>query len=416
MSFFKAKSLPLLMWLLPVSFFTFQFVLRLWPSLMIQDIMQQFAIDASGFGILAASYYYGYSLMQIPIAILLDKYGVRIILTGCAVLTGFATFVFSNTDSLLIATISRICVGIGSAAGFLAISKVTSEWFPKSQYGRMVGFSFTIGLMGAVYGGKPISLLIQEMGGQELAYTLSLISVAIGIATFCLMQQSPHNESVKQESSFTISDFKSLLSSRHIWLLGIANFLMVGSLEGFADVWGVSYLQVAHGLSKSDAAQLCSLIFVGLIFGGPIMAALGMRFGNYNVISFAGFVIAGIMFAMLLLELDFNLYLFSGLFLLIGVMCCYQVLVFTVGSDLMPAHLLSVTIAFLQTMNMIGGSFFHTIIGKIMDKFWNGSMEGLIRVYTLESYQQSLLLIPCCAALGALIVLTIRKSNNRIGL
>lgn len=397
------------MWLLPVSFFTFQFILRLWPSLMIQDIMQQFAIDASGFGVLAASYYYGYSLMQIPIAILFDRYGVRIVLAGCALLTGFATLTFSNTDSLMVATFSRVCVGVGSAAGFLAVSKVTSEWFPKSQYARMVGYSFTIGLMGAVYGGKPVSLLIEEMGGQELAYTLSLVSIAIGVATLCFLRKPKEDANIIKQASFSINDFKTLLSSKTIWLLGISNFLMVGSLEGFADVWGVSYLQVAHGLTKGDAAQLCSLIFVGLIIGGPIIAALGMRFGNYAVISFAGFTITAIMFAMLLIGFEFNWYLFAALFLLIGIMCCYQVLVFAIGSDLMPPHLLSVTIAFLQTMNMIGGSFFHTVIGRIMDRFWTGEADGLMRVYTLESYEQALMLIPACAALGAVMVMFLGK-------
>lgn len=54
------------MWFLPLLFFTGQFVLRLWPGLMMQDIMQQFKIDAVEFGLLASAYYYGYALMQIP--------------------------------------------------------------------------------------------------------------------------------------------------------------------------------------------------------------------------------------------------------------------------------------------------------------------------------------------------------------
>jgi sugar phosphate permease len=427
MSFLKTKSLPIFMWLLPVSFFTYQFILRLWPSLMMQDIMQQFAIDASGFGSLAAAYYYGYSFTQIPLAILFDKYGVRIVLGACSLLTGLATLVFSNTDSLLIATLSRACVGIGSAAGFLAVSKVTSEWFVKSEYARMVGFSFTIGLMGAVYGGKPVSLLIEDLGGMEVAYTLAMVSIAIGIATFVFLRR-PSASGLDQivssdllrspgqvrgkESSFKITDFKALLSSKTIWLLGISNFLMVGSLEGFADVWGVSYLQTAYGLTKGDAAQLCSLIFVGMIFGGPILATFAAKFGNYNVISFAGFTIAILMFMMLLTGFEFNWYLFATLFLIIGVMCCYQVLVFAIGCDLMAPELLSVTIAFLQTMNMIGGSFFHTIIGSIMDRFWTGGMDGLVRVYSLESYEQALMLIPTCAVFGALIVLFIGRKRK----
>ncbi len=67
----KHKCLSFLMWLFPLSFFTYQFILRLWPGLMMQTIMEQFSIDASHFGLLAALYYYGYAGMQITVANLL---------------------------------------------------------------------------------------------------------------------------------------------------------------------------------------------------------------------------------------------------------------------------------------------------------------------------------------------------------
>jgi len=65
----KHKFLPFFMWLFPLLFFAYQFVLRLWPGLMMHQIMEQLSIDASHFGILAAFYYYGYAGMQIPTAI-----------------------------------------------------------------------------------------------------------------------------------------------------------------------------------------------------------------------------------------------------------------------------------------------------------------------------------------------------------
>lgn len=53
----KSKYMPFVMWLFPLSFFAYQFILRLWPGLMMQQIMGQFSIDASHFGLLAAFYY-----------------------------------------------------------------------------------------------------------------------------------------------------------------------------------------------------------------------------------------------------------------------------------------------------------------------------------------------------------------------
>ena len=102
------------------------------------EITQQFTIDASGFGFLTGLYYYGYSPMQIPVAMMLDRFGARYIVFGSAILCGIAAFTFTYTDNWYLACLSRFLVGAGSAVGFLGTSKVISEWFPKDQYARML--------------------------------------------------------------------------------------------------------------------------------------------------------------------------------------------------------------------------------------------------------------------------------------
>jgi MFS family permease len=398
------KYFPFLMWGFPLLFFTYQFILRLWPSLMMHSIMENLLIDASGFGFLAAVYYYGYSSMQIPVAILLDRFGARYTIFGCAILCGCASLLFTYTDNFYLACLSRFFVGVGSAVGFLGTSKVISEWFSKDHYARMIGLSFTFGLMGALYGGKPINLLIENHGGAVVAVVLACVSIGLGIVTYaCLKSPGTESSSCKPES-FKLAHFKTLFSSPFIWFLAIANLLMVGSLEGFADVWGVPYLMIAYGLAKGDAAELISFIFVGMLFGGPLLAFLSKRMGTYRVIVFCG---VGMAFSFLLLLSGFfySWYCLAALLFCIGILCCYQVIVFVVGSELVSPVLLSVTVAFINSINMLGGSFFHTTIGLIMDASWTGLLDAEgIRHYTIKSYEVSLLVIPLCAFIGACIV------------
>ncbi|MDI9818599.1 MULTISPECIES: MFS transporter [unclassified Legionella] len=397
----KNSHLPFLMWLLPLLFFTYQFILRLWPGLM----MEQFSIGASQFGVLAALYYYGYSGMQIPIAVMLERFNARYIVFIFAVLCGLASLLFSYTNNWYLACLSRLLIGVGSAAGFLTVSKVISEWFPQNQYSKMIGFSFTLGLLGAIYGGKPISLLVTHYDWQTVALTLSLIAIMLGAAAYSFLR-SPKSETQTTENveQFKLTYFKSLLSMPTIWLLAFANFLMVGSLEGFADVWGVPYLMTAFSIEKTNAAELISFIFVGMLFGGPLLAFLSKKFGNYWVLGFCGSGMA-MVFLFLLSSHQYNWYLLAALFLTIGILCCYQVIVFAAGADLVHSKLRGVTIAFLNCINMLGGSFFHTKIGHAMDASWMGNFnsEG-VRLYTLESFKASLGIIPHCALLGSLMM------------
>lgn len=409
----KSKYMPFVMWLFPLSFFAYQFILRLWPGLMMQQIMGQFSIDASHFGLLAAFYYYGYSSMQIPVAILLDRFSSRYVVCAFAALCGLATLMFIYTNNFYIAVLSRFLIGAGSAVGFLGVSKVISEWFSTTHYARMVGYSFTVGLMGAIYGGKPVSILIETYSWQTVAITLAAISIAIGFATFFILRSPTATQSSIQENQFKLANFKALLSSPIIWCLACANLLMVGSLEGFADVWGIPYLMQAYNLNKSDAAGLVSLVFFGMLFGGPLLALCSKKFGNYPVITVCGLGMA-LAFSILLSNHAYNWLLLSCLLFAIGVMCCYQVIVFAAGADLVAPQNLGVTVAFLNCINMLGGSFFHTSIGKIMDLFWTGTLRGDgLKIYDLGTYKYALSIIPLCAVVGAAMICLLGVAAKR---
>jgi sugar phosphate permease len=412
--FYKTKkiyflTLPFLMWLLPLSFFGYQFILRLYPSLMMHDIMAQFKIDASSFGIMASFYYYGYSLSQIPIAFFLDKYNPKNVIAFLIMLCGVSNMIFCYTDNFYLAGLSRFFIGIGSAVGFLGVSKIVTEWFSKENYSKMIGYSFTIGLTGAIYGGKPLASLIENYNSKNITLWLSIVSFIISILIFWTLKTPNTNNKSRNKEQFGFGQFKSVISSKSIWMLGIANFLMVGTLEGFADVWGVSYLGISFGFTKSEAAGLISLIFIGMLFGGPLLAFLSKKFSGYYVIFGCGFGMA-ISFILLLSHCTVNHILLGVIFFSIGIMCCYQVIIFGVGSQLTEKESAGLAVAFLNCMNMLGGSFFHTIIGKVMDIFWTGNfcINGL-KNYEITSYQYAIAIIPISAIIGSIIAISSKK-------
>ncbi len=402
------------MWLFPLLFFAYQFILRLWPGLMMQPIMAQFSINAGGFGLLAASYYYGYAAMQIPIAILLQKFGARTIISAFAVLCGLAMLLFSTTNNFYLALLSRFLIGAGSAVGFLGVSQVISEWFKKDHYANMIGLTFTFGLLGAVYGGKPLGLLLNHYDSHFIALLLSLLSILIAFAVILVLRK-PSSVNTAPQNSLKIADLTSLLSSKYIWILAVANLLMVGVLEGFADVWGVSYLMGAYSFNKADAALLCSFIYIGMLFGGPVLALLAKRVGNYKVLSSCGLCLC-LAFSLLLSNYFTNWLMLCSLFFVIGLLCCYQVIIFATGSRLVTPELLGICVAFLNCINMLGGSFFHTLIGTMMEHFWTGTIDALgVKIYSVQTFQYALSMIPLCAGVGALSIYWLQRKTAKRG-
>ncbi len=416
--FNQQRALAWLMWLLTTSFFAYQFILRISPGLIINDIMKKFNIDAGEYGNLSAMYYYGYAAMQIPIAVLIDKYGPKIIGFIAAFVCATACIIFIYSDSWYLLLICRLLIGIGSAAGFLNVSKVISLWFDPKFYGRMVGITFSLGLAGAVYGGKPISSLISTFGWNTVLLYVGIAGLAISLLILLLVKNNPYFIGV--EDAHLLDKMKKICSNWHLITLGVANFLMVGALEGFADVWGVPYLVTVFSYTKSDAAFVISLVFIGMIFGGPLIAYIAEKTNSHYMLTvFCGIGIAAIFFVMLLLQNKIPMAAMYIMMFMVGVFCCYQVLVFTIVSASLDAYLISIAIAFMNSVNMLGGSFFHTTIGRIMNYFWQGKLEGTLKIYNADGYNYSLMVIPISAVIGAFIVIIVRlassmSSNNRI--
>jgi predicted MFS family arabinose efflux permease len=267
----------------------------------------------------------------------------------------------------------------------------------------MIGFSFTFGLLGAIYGGKPVSLLIDTYQARHVAVGLGLISIAIGCLTYFILR-APSTTQPSQQPRFAFTHMQAFLCSPVLWVLAIANLLMVGSLEGFADVWGVPYLMLAYHLNQADAAGIVSFIFFGMLIGGPFLALCSRWLGEYPVITACGAGMA-LIFIVLLSCTQASAWMLASLFFVVGMMCCYQVIVFSAGMKLVTPQALGVTVAFLNCINMLGGSFFHTIIGQMMDASWAGehNAEG-VRIYSLSAYHHALTVIPSCAILGAMMV------------
>jgi fucose permease len=275
----------------------------------------------------------------------------------------------------------------------------------------MVGITFSLGLIGAVYGGRPVSILISMFGWESVTLYVGIVGVIISILGLLLISKPQRfieidNENIGKKLSL-------ILSNKTIILLSIASLLLVGTLEGFADVWGVSYLEKAYTIDKITSATIISFIFIGMILGAPIIAFVAEKLKAHHLLAFfCGVGMALILYTITILHTQIPVSYLYVLMFIAGVLCCYQVLVLTIGFSSVESNLTGMTIAFLNCINMIGGAIFHSVIGNMLDYFWQGHTINNIRTYSIETYNKSLLVIPIAAIIGAIIFIVIRFKKN----
>src|SRR3990167_11251286 len=113
--------------LLSASFYLYEYILQVAPSVMAESMMQAFDVSAAGFGVVSAFYFYAYAPMQLPAGILFDRYGPRRLMTFALLLCATGSFFFASTDQLFTAALGRFLIGVGSAFSFIGVLVLASR-------------------------------------------------------------------------------------------------------------------------------------------------------------------------------------------------------------------------------------------------------------------------------------------------
>ncbi len=348
-------------WIIASVFYAYQYILRVMPNIMLDDIMQQFGIGAATFGQFSGVYYLGYSLMHLPVGIMLDRYGPRKMMTGCILLTilGLMPLVFA--DHWIYPIAGRFLIGLGSSAAILGIFKIIRMTFSEARFPRMLSLSVTIGLIGAIYGGAPVSYMRDLFGYQTVVQMLAVTGIALAMVTYWMVPQ------VQSSSQGTVlSNIKEVLSNKKVLRSCICAGLMVGPLEGFADVWGNSFLKQVYGLESTLAASISSMIYIGMCFGAPILNLIAEKSRSYlGTIVGSGMVMTIAFSCLLGWHLPSTLLSLS--FVAVGICCAYQILSIYKASTYVREEVAGFTTAVANMIIMTFGYAFHTIMGGVID-------------------------------------------------
>jgi MFS family permease len=116
-----------LIWSLAALAFGYAFFHRVAPSVMVSELMGEFAIGGAMLGTLSALYFYPYVLLQLPLGGLLDLTGTRILLSSAIALASLGSILFGMATTIEIAYLGRVLIGIGSSVGFLGSLALASR-------------------------------------------------------------------------------------------------------------------------------------------------------------------------------------------------------------------------------------------------------------------------------------------------
>lgn len=259
------------------------------------DAADRFQADASTLALFAVVQLAVYGGMQIPIGILLDRYGSRPIITIGMFLMAAGQLVMAFSPSIGIAIIARILLGAGDAAVFPAVLRLVALWFPSQRGPVMVQFTGIIGQAGQLIALVPVAALL-----HATSWSITFGSIAgLGVLFTVLVAVVIRNRPPERDADVTVdtdtgvvrvvtSAIDTGVGIRAAWahpgtrLAFWSHFTTPFAGTAFVLLWGMPFLTAAQGLDSAHAAGIISVYVVtGMIFG-PIIGDLSRRLPNHR--------------------------------------------------------------------------------------------------------------------------------------
>lgn len=414
------KRIDLFPWLvcgLGAFFYCYEYFLRILPSVMTEDLLKMFNISGVAFGNLVAFYYYAYTPMQLPVGMMMDRFGPRKLLAFACLVCAIGTYLFAH-HYLTTAQVGRFLVGFGSAFAFVGVLKLAAIWFPPSRFAFIAGMATSLGMIGAMTGDIILSKLVFSLGSNVTLYIAATVGLLL---TICLWYIIPESNGMKstEESTKPALTYKAffqavlkLCKNPQMWLVGAIGSLLYLSLSAFAEVWGIPYLIRTYGLSNSTAAFNISFIFLGWAIGCPLVGWISDKIGNRRRPIIIGALLGAVSFT-LLIYLPFMVHHYLGLLLLIFGLCSSaQVVIFPIARELNVPGLAGTAIAVTNLLVMSGGAFFQPLVGKILDVFTGTHVRGNLMAFSIESFQHALTIIPVAFVIAAILAVFVKETRG----
>ena len=359
---------------------------------MVDDLMKEFSVGAAILGYLSATYLYIYAALQIPLGLVVDKYGLRGVVAGACALCGIGSIIFSLADSLYVAYLGRGLVGAGAAFSFVGALNMAARWFP-SRFALLGGWAQMMGSAGGFVGQAPLSLAVATFGWRSC--NLSLGIAGLFLAVLLLFTVKDPKEDQASEDNFSIwLGLKNVCANKQTWLATLAAAGLTSALLAFGGLWGVPYLMKARAIDKPDAASFISIIFVGWAIGAPFFGWLSDRIRRRRILLQWGTCGAALTTGTTILVPTLSTTLVIVVLFLQGFFSASMILGFALAKDNNPPESSGVALGLINTFVVGSGAILQPLVGVLLDYRWTGEMFDGVRVFNLVDFQVSMLILP----------------------
>ena len=251
------------------------YMLRSVNAVIAPELTRELGVSAADLGLLTSAYLVAFAAFQLPLGLLLDRFGPRRVEATLLLVAAAGTTLFALGHTLTQLVLARALIGLGVSACLMAAFKSFSQWFPAERLPSLNAAIMTAAGLGALTASVPLGLALPLLGWRGAYFTLSVISLLAALAIFT-MPDKP-TAGARENLAAQLRGLGQVFSSLTFWRFAPLNAVFNGGFMAMQGLWAVPWLMTVNGYSRETAASHLFFMGLSMMIGFLSVAAMVTR-------------------------------------------------------------------------------------------------------------------------------------------
>lgn len=303
------------------------YVYRTVNSVIGPNLAADVGLNAAQLGLLTSAYFFAFALFQLPLGMLLDRFGPRRVQILLLAVAAAGTALFALGDTPLALASARALIGLGVSGCMMASFKAFVQWFPQERLPMINAWLLAVGGTGALAATVPVEWFLQLAGWRELFWGLAGFAAVVALVMAVVVPEHPEPPAHVSLPA-QLRGLGTVLSDRFFWRLAPLTMLTQGTYLAFQGLWAGPWLRDVAGLERGEVAAGLFLLAIAVVTGFALSGTVAERLGRRGVapltVAVAGmsvFLLVELLLVILPGELALWLLPLFGLFAAAGTLC-----------------------------------------------------------------------------------------------
>ena len=234
------------------------------------ELIRDLGITSADMGLLTSAYFLAFGLFQLPLGLLLDRFGPRRVEAALLLLAAAGCALFGAGQTLTMLVLARALIGLGVSSCLMASFKAFSQWFPVERLPSLTATIMVAGGLGALSASVPVEAALPLLGWRGMFYLCAALLVASAGFLMTVPDRSAlaHSEPLRQQ----VRTMLGIFGKRVFWRFAPQGCLSSGGFMAVQGLWAVPWLMEVNGAARADAAGVLFLLGLAMLSGFVFVA------------------------------------------------------------------------------------------------------------------------------------------------